>query len=299
MFTRKKIFIVAGITLLSFSAVWRFALVPRWTERIPVNWEWRSDFIGVNAYADPKTGMMPNGDITGTYTHAITITPNSRRFGSLELQDRFRIKDVLTGTTTWEYNVSAQVATRTGAHTRKEYEGDYFLFPRNVEKKTYKLRLSYLKGIPVTFQREEDVKGLATYLFAYRGRGEYTEAYAGTAEYPGTKVQPGQEIKCANDQLVFKVWVEPVTGEMIKIEENCNSNDYIYDIASGKQLAAVDRWAGETAGDDVINRVDTVTKERAKLLRITRDIPVGLLAAGLLCFGLVMLPRRSSKNETA
>jgi hypothetical protein len=298
MFTRKKIFIVAGITLLSFSAVWRFALVPRWTERIPVNWEWRSDFIGVNAYPDPKTGMMPKGDVTGTYTHAITIKPNSRQSGALELEDRFLIKDVLTGTTTWEYNVSAQVATGTGAHTKKEYQGDYFLFPRNVEQKTYKLRLSYLKGIPVIFQREEDVKGLATYLFAYHGRGEYTEAYAGTAEYPGTKVQPGQEIKCANDQLVFKVWVEPVTGEMIKIEENCNSNDYIYDIASGKQLAAVDRWAGETAGDDVINRVDTVTKERAKLLRLTRDIPLGLLAAGLLCFGLVMLPRRSSKNET-
>jgi hypothetical protein len=298
MFTRKRIFIVAGITLLSFSAVWRFALVPRWTERIPVNWEWRSDFIGVNAYPDPKTGMMPKGDVTGTYTHAITIKPNSRQSGALELEDRFLIKDVLTGTTTWEYNVSAQVATRTGAHTKKEYQGDYFLFPRNVEQKTYKLRLSYLKGIPVIFQREEDVKGLATYLFAYHGRGEYTEAYAGTAEYPGTKVQPGQEIKGANDQLVFKVWVEPVTGEMIKIEENCNSNDYIYDIASGKQLAAVDRWAGETAGDDVINRVDTVTKERAKLLRLTRDIPLGLLAAGLLCFGLVMLPRRSSKNET-
>ena len=298
MFTRKKIFIVAGLTMLSLSAVWRFALVPRWTERIPVNWEWRSDFIGVNAYPDPKTGMMPKGDVTGTYTHAITIKPNSRQSGALELEDRFLIKDVLTGTTTWEYNVSAQVATGTGAHTKKEYQGDYFLFPRNVEQKTYKLRLSYLKGIPVIFQREEDVKGLATYLFAYRGRGEYTEAYAGTAEYPGTKVQPGQEIKCANDQLVFKVWVEPVTGEMIKIEENCNSNDYIYDIASGKQLAAVDRWAGETAGDDVINRVDTVTKERAKLLRLTRDIPLGLLAAGLLCFGLVMLPRRSSKNET-
>jgi len=298
MFTRKKILIVAGLTMLSLSAVWRFALVPRWTERIPVNWEWRSDFIGVNAYPDPQTGALPKGDITGTYTHAITITPNSRQSGSLELEDRFLIKDVITRNTTWEYNVRAQVATRTGAHTKKEYQGDYFLFPRNVEKKTYKLRLSYLKGIPVAFQREENVKGLNTYLFAYRGRGEYTEAYAGTAEYPGIKVQPGQEIKCANDQLVFKVWVEPVTGEMIKIEENCNSNDYIYDIASGKQLAAVDRWAGETAGDDVINRVATVTKERAKLLRITRDIPLGLLAAGLLCFGLVMLPRRSSKNET-
>lgn len=298
MFTRKKIFIVAGLTLLSLSAVWRFVLVPRWTERIPVNWEWRSDFVGTNAYPDPETGVMPKVDITGIYTHAITITPNSRQSGSLELQDKFLTSDVLTGKVSWEYNYRAQVATRTGEHTKTEYQGDYFVFPRNVEQKTYKLRFSYLKGIPVAFQREEEVKGLATYLFTYRGRGEYTEAYVGTAEYPGTKVQPGQEIKCANDQLVFKVWVEPVTGEMIKIEESCNSNDYVYDIASGKQLAAVDRWAGKTAGDDLINRVEKVTKERAQLLRTTRYIPAGLLAAGLLCFGLVMLPGRSSKNET-
>jgi hypothetical protein len=298
MSMRKKIFIVASVALLSLSAVWRFVLVPRWTERIPVNWEWKSDFIGINGYPDPKTGEMQKNDITSIYAHAITGTPNSRQAGLIELEDRFLIRDVLTKNVIWEYNFRAQVATRTGEHTKKEYLGDYFVFPRNVERKTYSLRFAYLRGIPVHFQREEEVKGLATYLFTYQGRGEFTEAYAGTAEYPGINVQPGQEIKCANDQFIFKVWVEPVTGEMIKIDESCLSNDYIYDIASGKQLAAVDRWAGKTAGDDVINRVETVTRERAKLLRTTRDIPAGLLAAGLLCFGLVMLPNRSSKNET-
>ncbi len=162
---RKKGLIVAGLLLLSLAGVWRFVLVPRWTERIPVNWEWQSDFIGVNAYPDPQTGLMPKGDITGTYTHAITITPNSRQSGLLELEDRFLIRDVLTGKVNWEYNFRAQVATRTGAHTKKEYQGDFFVFPRNVEQKTYKLRFSYLKGIPVLFPRVAEVTGLTTYLF--------------------------------------------------------------------------------------------------------------------------------------
>lgn len=296
---RKKIFIAAGLALLCLAAVWQFALVPRWTERIPAGWQWESDFIGFNAYPDPQTGQMPENELTGTYTHAITIVANTRQPGSLELDDRFLIHDVVTGNVTWEYNFRAQVDPRTGAHLKEEYRGDYFLFPRNVERKTYSMRFSYLKGIPVVFQREEEVEGLTTYLFTYRGRGEYTEAYAGTAEYPGTKVQPGQEIKCADDQLVFKAWVEPVTGEIIKIEENCNSNDYVYDIATGKQLEAVDRWGGETAGDDVIRRVKTVSRERTKLLWTRRYIPFGLLLAGLLCVGFVMLPRRSSKNEGA
>jgi hypothetical protein len=207
--------------------------------------------------------------------------------------------DVATGQVTYEYSYHAPVDPRTGAHLKEEYRGDYFLFPRNVEQKTYKMRFSYLKGIPVVFQREDDVEGLATYLFTYRGRGEYTESYVGTTQYPGIKVKPGQEIKCADDQFIFKAWVEPVTGEIIRIEESCNSNDYFYDIATGKQLEVVDRWGGETAGDDVVRRVETVSRERARLLRTTHYIPGGLFVAGLLCFGLLMLPKRPSKNEDA
>jgi len=296
---RNRIFIAAGLALLGLTAVWQFVLIPRWTERIPAGWQWESAFIGFNAYPDPQTGRMPEGNLTGTYTHAITVVANSRRPGSLELDDEFLIRDVVSGNVTWEYNFRAQVDPRTGGHLKEEYLGDYFLFPRNVEQKNYNMRFSYLKGIPVAFQREEKVEGLATYLFAYHGRGEYTEAYAGTAKYPGTKVQPGQEIKCADDQLVFKAWVEPVTGEIIKIEENCHSNDYIYEIATGKQLGVVDRWGGETAGDDIVRRVDTVSLERAKLLRTTRYIPLSLLAGGLLCLGFVVLPKRPLKHEVA
>jgi hypothetical protein len=296
---RKKIFIGAGLALCGFTAVWQFVLVPRWTERIPAGWQWQTDYTGYQTWPDPQTGQMPKKNATGTYTHVITIAAKSRQPGSVELDDRYLTYDVASGQVAWEYIYHARVDSRTGAHLQGEYRGDYFLFPRNVEKKTYNMRFSYLKGIPVAFKKEEDVAGLNTYLFTYRGRGEYTESYIGTAQYQGIKVKPGQEIKCADDQFIFKAWVEPVTGEIIKIEESCNSNDYFYDIATGKQLEVVDRWGGETAGDDVISRVDTVSRERARLLRTTRYIPAGLLVAGLLCFGFLVLPKRSSGNEDA
>jgi hypothetical protein len=296
---RKKIFIAAGLALFGLTAVWQFFLVPRWRERIPAGWQWETDYTGYQTYPDPQTGQLPKKDATGTYSHTIAIVANSRQPGSVELDDRYLTHDVASGQVAYEYIYRALVDPRTGAHLKKEYRGDYFLFPRNVEQKTYNIRFSYLKGIPVAFEREEDVAGLATYLFSYRGRGEYTEAYVGTAQYPGVKVKPGQEIKCADDQFIFKAWVEPVTGEIIKIEENCNSNDYFYDIVTGKQLEVVDRWGGETAGDDVISRVETVSRERTRLLRTTRYIPAGLLVAGLLCFGFLMLPKSSSENEDA
>ena len=289
---RNKIFIIAGLLLFGMTAIWHFALVPHWTERIPAGWQWETNYTGYQTWPDPQTGQLPKKDATATYTHTISLVDNSRQRGSVELDDRYLTHDVATGQVTYEYNYHAPVDPRTGAHLKEEYRGDYFLFPRNVEQKTYKMRFSYLKGIPVVFQREDDVEGLATYLFTYRGRGEYTESYVGTTQYPGIKVKPGQEIKCADDQFIFKAWVEPVTGEIIRIEESCNSNDYYYDIATGKQLGLVDRWGGGTAGDDVISRVETVSRERSRLLRTTRYIPAGLLAGGVLCFGLLMLPKR-------
>jgi hypothetical protein len=296
---RNRIFIAAGLALFGLTAVWQFVLVPRWTERIPAGWRWETHYTGYQTWPDPQTGQLPTTDATGTYVHSIAIVASSRQPGSVELDDRYLTHDVATGQVAYEYDYHALVDPRTGAHLKPEYRGDYFLFPRNVERKTYNLRFSYLKGIPVAYKREEYVAGLATYLFTYRGRGEYTESYIGTAQYPGVKVKPGQEIKCADDQFIFKAWVEPVTGEIIKIEENCNSKDYFYDIATGKQLEVVDRWGGETAGDDVISRVETVSRERARLLRTTRYIPAGLLVAGLLSFGFLMLPKRPSKNEAA
>jgi Porin PorA len=293
---RKPVFIAAGLLLFGLTAAWHFVLVPRWIQRIPVGWQWEASYIGYQTVPD-QTGRLPLKDTVTIYSHVITVLANSRQPHSVELDDRYSTRDIVSGKVNYEYNYSAEVDPGTGAHLKPEYRGDYFLFPRNVERKTYSLRFSYLKGIPVVFQREEEVAGLNTYLFAYRGRGEYTESFAGTAEFPGIQVKPGQEIKCADDQFVFKAWVEPVTGAIIRVEETCLASDYVYDIATGQQLAVVDRWAGETAGNDVISRVAIASQQRRKLLWQQRYIPSGLLLAGLLCCGFALLPKKAVKNE--
>jgi hypothetical protein len=294
---RKKILIFAGFSLLIFTAVWQFAFVPRLTHRIPPGWTWKINYIGYQTYADPQTGQIPEKNATATYSQAVSVIPNSEQPGSVELDSEYVIQDITSDKITYEYKYVAPVNPQTGEHLKEEYRGDYFVFPRNVEKKTYNLRFSYLKGVPVSFKKEVEIEGLNTYLFTYRGRGEYTEAYAGTQQYPGTKVKAGQEIKCADDQFIFKIWVEPLTGATIKIEESCHANDYVYDIATGKQLEAVDRWGGVTAGDDVINRVKSAEQERARQLWIIRYIPLALLLAGLLCFGLILITGKLPKKE--
>lgn len=88
-------------------------------------------------------------------------------------------------------------------------------------------------------------------------------------------------------------------GRILKLDEGCPSGESFYERATGKRLDAVDRWGAKSVGDDVIQRAEMIRRQRTKLLWITRYVPSGLLLAGLLCFGIVMLPRRSEKDEAA
>lgn len=205
------------------------------------------------------------------------------------------IRDPATGAITWEYIYSAEVDPGTGEHLAPEYRGQYFVFPRHVEKRIYTLRYSYLKGLPLAFEKEDELDELHTYLFSYRGRVEYTESFAGTENYPGVPVKPGEEIKCADDRFVYRMWVEPLTGETVKIEEACYAGDYVYDVATGNRLRAVDRWGGTTAGDDVIERVNQVRDLRTRYLWATRWAPLLLALGG--GFVLALATRRKGAGD--
>jgi hypothetical protein len=298
----KRLWIVLASIFLGLAALWQFGLNGRWTQRIQPGWTWKSSFIGIATAPDLTTGTFPEQDPTSTTERRITVLSGDQAADALVLEDHYVVKDPLTGQTTWDYMFRAPVDPRTGAHLDVPYRGDYFVFPREVEKTTYRLRYSYLKGIPVAFQREEQIEGMTTYLFSYRGRGEYTESYAGTAEYTGITVQPGQEIKCADDQFSFNVWVEPVTGELLKVDEGCTSGDYLFDIATGKALSPVLRWRGVTIGDDIIRRAEQIRTARTTYLWASRYVGAGLLIAGLISLGLGVLrntPKKHSYVEPA
>jgi hypothetical protein len=273
---------------------WQFGLSARWIQRIPPGWSWQANFVGINTLPDPTTGQFPGKDATAVYERTIRALQESA--GEMSVEDTYLVRDLNTGQKTYEYIYRAAVDPRTGAYLQSAYRGEYLVFPRQVEKQTYALRTSYLKGIPLAYQDEDTIEGLRTYHFAYQGRGEYTESYAGTADFPGVPVAPGQEIKCADDQFIFQAWVEPVTGEILKVDESCFSGDYVFDVATGQALYPVGRWGGFTAGDDIIERADQIRQQRTRYLWATRYLPALLWGAGLLSLGVGIVKLRSLRS---
>lgn len=280
-----------GILLIFGAGVWNFFVKHRWTDRIPRGWEWRNNFVGFSAFADPQTNRFPEKDPPAIYDRSMKIISNDSL--SITIRDSYTIRDLATKGVVWEYILDARIDPRTGEHI--DYRGDQFVFPRNVEKKTYRLRYNYAKSIPLSFEREELIEGLRVYLFSYTGAAEYTESYAGTDEYPGTKVSGGQEIRCSDDQFHLRLWVEPLTGETIRCEESCYSGDYIYDIATGNKLTPICRWGGVTTGDALIAGVERARSERMKYLWAGRYFPLALLTVGLALTIAALLKRRGAK----
>lgn len=281
----KKFLIFAGPGLILLAAVWEFCLCPGLLQRIPEGWQWQANFIGIQAVAEEVEGQSFAKEVTSIYLRKAVVVADRQRPASVLIEDRNTILNPADKKVIWEYVYRAEVAPRSGRHLKPEWQDDHYLFPRFTEKTSYRLRNNYLKGVLLAYQKEEMVEGLDTYLFAYKGRGEYSESYVGSENYPGIQVEQGQEIRCADDQFIFKVWVEPVTGEIIKLQESCLSGDYIHDIATGKPLAPQQRWSGMTAGDDVARRAEKVGLERWRLLLIGTWLPLALVIIGLALLG--------------
>lgn len=281
----KKTFLITSVVLFAVAAIWYFLIGPNLTVRVYDGWTWNAQFIGINNYAWDAA--------TDTFTGTDPININKRdMIASLDPQtkeliitDLYATLDPNTNQPTWEFTLIAPVDPKTGAHTSDAYSGSYFLFPRNVQKITYVMRFSSYPGVPVDFVQEENIEGLNTYMFAFKGAADYGFAYISTPNYAGIDLEPGQEIKCWDDQLEVILWVEPVTGEVVKEKETCLSGDYVYEKTTGKKVYGISRWAGEMTGDALIENVANIRAERNRVLWLGLYIPILLALAGIAVMG--------------
>lgn len=294
----KSALMIIGGVLIGLAAVWYFWLGPSMNPRLSEGWEWKSQAIGTQAWADFETGQYPAEDFVNFYDRTMRVISAAEQPDRVIVEERSTTYEPDTREVTWEAIFSAPVDPKTGQHLQADYAGDYFVLPRNAEKTTYNMRFGSYQGLPFAFQREENIEGVETYVFYYKGHAEYTFTYASTEDYAGVDVEPGQEIKCKDDQLTVTIWVEPVSGEMVKFDEACSSGDSVFDIASGEELYAISRWTGVSAGDDVVERADSIRQRRARILWTTTYGPALLLIVGLVALAVGVM-QRGGKAEAS
>jgi hypothetical protein len=294
----RRVPFLAGCACLVAALIWHIWLADRWTRRIPPGWHIKLSFVGTQTVPDQghHADTFPERDALAVYERSQRVIGAGDRPRSVMLESQLTIRDVRADTVIRQYVSHALVDERSGEHLEPDYDGDFVLFPRKVERRVYRLRTEYAKGIPLRFERIERINGLETYLFTHRGRGEYTAVYAGVPHAGSITVDAGQEVRCVDDGFSYRVWVEPVTGAAVKVEEACISGDYVYDAQTGRRLRAVARWSGATLGNSLVARAAEVRRMRSTYLWASRYIPLGLLLLGL---GLVGLGLRRTRSRVA
>lgn len=269
-----------GVVTLLLAALYHFFLGPRWLQRIPRGWQYEMAYVGIQTNAVPGTDALPTKDVLSEYRRVIQPLSEAGRPDSVIIEDRHLLTEIGTGAVQYDFRSTHVVDPRTGTHVH--HPAEIFVFPHHTQRRTYRFRASYLKGIPMGFVREEETEGLTTYVFGYNGRGEYTEFYEGVVDGRQVDIPDSLEVRCANDAFRYRVWVEPVTGLTVRTEESCLSGDYLYDRASGRRFEVVDRFAGSTAGQDVVALVNRARIDRLRIIALTRAIPLALVSLGAL-----------------
>ena len=275
--------------------IWIFSVAPKLTLRIPSDWEWKVEFIGYQNWPDPATDEWTSDKLTLYEREAKAVRTKGNE---AIIKDIYTSYDVMGKAITWQNDIEFAIDRNTGIYIGdKEASGSryYYVFPRHTKKKEYVLWQMYLKKVPFSFVKEDDVEGLKTYLFTFSGDTEYTESYTGSDKYPGILVEEGQEIR-SGDEFTINYWVEPVSGYIVKTEE-IGAEDYIVNSRTKERISKVAKWGGKTTGDWVVTLLAKAEAEKKRIIFIEKYIPVGFCFLALILFLTTILGAKKRKPQ--
>ncbi|MCM4082742.1 DUF3068 domain-containing protein [Paractinoplanes hotanensis] len=171
------------------------------------------------------------------------------------------------------------------------YSGQIYKFPFGTEKKDYEIYdRDILKAVPAKFVKTQQIEGLETYQFTQEIRDEIQELPADRLTVLTSQLLKGGVTGKVHYSNTRTVWVEPATGQYLKVEEK-QSKSLMSD--DGQSVSILD--ATFTYTDDTIkSAAETSGDNRQKLQLVGVWAPIGLavLGAVLIIAALFLLNRR-------
>ena len=178
-----------------------------------------------------------------------------------------------------------------------QYAGHMYKFPFGTEQKSYDIFDRDILAVqPARFVKTEQIEGLETYQFVQ-------EIREGRQQLPQDRMQailgqllPGATTGEVHYDNTRTVWVEPTTGQFIKVQEQQNKELVGND---GRSVTILD--AVFTYTDDTIKKAaETAGDNRGRLKLVGVYAPVGLAVLGLvLIVAGILVALRGSRPAPA
>jgi len=301
-----------GVVALIFAGGLAFVVAPT-VKQLPYNMEaTQSVAEAPNAKFLQITSGVAKVN-TGTLRSTVNVTPDAKATADLEapLAGKAMVwlvgqEVVNTGSTELvsAYSTALAVDRKSGAAQQWDgqwldtgnresvkYSGQIYKFPFGTEKKTYPIfDRDLLSTRPANFVKTEEIEGLETYQFTQEIRNETLQVPADRLSVALSQLAtPGAKTGVVTYDNTRTVWVEPTTGQFIKVQE-LQKKTLTPDV--GPPVVLLD--APFVYTDETIkNAAETAKENRQKLALVTMWAPIGLAVLGaiLLIAGIMLVAR--------
>jgi hypothetical protein len=265
----QKLFLVLFVLFLAAIPVWSFVAVPELL-KLPGDYAHKTNIYGTENIYDLTVDRFEGEEIVQVERR---VTVKEILDDEIKLNDFFS-SAYLNGEIFYKTDQDFVVDRAT-----KKIKGTeaLFEFPRDVKREEYTTWFYYLtEPFKVKFEKEERILGLETYLFSYELEFDATSGFS-----DNDPLVP--EIYNVKEVPSGKIWVEPVTGIIIKLEDE--GIDYYVEktgnVVTAPIISPTFKWTAVYTNDTIANQVRIAQNEKQKIQLFERWIPV--------LFGLVSL----------
>lgn len=268
----KSLWIVAAVLLFS-TLLWVRTVAP-WLLRLSSDFSFGADIVSVDDFYNEERQEYSGKIFSKTRYSYQTIDA---------VEDRSVIKNSFSVTTPdgapifsvdRQYGIDRYAMTHTQELGDRERDG-YLFAPRNLdhgEPFTY-WHVNYDGPAHMDFVDVEELYGLKVYRYETHYEGVRIDQTNNLGHLPGVGETRGVEL-----EPYLQLWVEPVTGRMIKYADDTTA--YYYDLETGERLHPWNHFANRFHERSVESIVELVRLQKNKQQIVEQYVPfIGVLTA--------------------
>lgn len=251
----KNLYFLLGFIFLAFIPIWLLFIVPNFLE-IPSDFYYEADIFSIDNFYDPVIGDFST-PINSETTFLYDVT--EEKDNVLLIRNIFSVFEP-TNRKIFSVDRIYGIDRKTGQHVAGYGDKDrigYLFAPKNLKKGQSYIywHINYDTPIEMKFKEEVDLFGLKVYRYE---KDFYADQTVDLGDLPGVPEERGVNLK-----VNLQTWIEPVTGRLIRYEDNVVA--YYYNIETGENIYPWNKFNNFYRDSSVLNQINMAEKEKIKL----------------------------------
>ncbi len=263
---------VIAILLIFFIIVslWLFLVVPI-LEKFPDDFRYEADIYSLDSFYDEEKQSFSDPIKSKTKFSYEVI---SKEGDILTIKNLFDVRKP-TGEKIFSVERLYGIDAKTGMHVPgygDKVRHGYLFAPKKLKKQDYVYwHINYDEPAVMKFQDEEEIFGLNVYRYVSNYNADQT---VDLGHLPGVP-----ETRGINLDINLQVWIEPISGRMIKYKDNTTA--YYYDILTGITIHPWNKFSNQLTDPSIVNQIGIAKTQKQKKIFLEKTIPI--------LFGLIVI----------